>query len=58
MKTVIVQYDDKVKTFKNVTKIQCFLAFDMFENTIKIIQKNKKETIIKQYEINGFEVEE
>nr|DAI90261.1 MAG TPA: hypothetical protein [Caudoviricetes sp.] len=57
MKKVIVQYDDKVRFFNNVTKVQCFLACDMFENTIKIFQ-GKKVTTIKQYEIIGFEVVE
>ena len=57
MNKVIVQYDDKVRYFGNVTKIQCFLACDMFENYIDIYQGEKK-TRIKQYEIHGFEVKE
>lgn len=52
---VIVQLDNVVKYFDDVTKVETFLAFDMFENEIKIYQ-GKKKTVFKQYQINGFEV--
>lgn len=54
---VTVKCDDVIKFFKNVTKVQTFLAFDMFENTIVIYQGRKK-TTFKEYEIIGFEVKE
>ena len=57
MKKVIVQYDNEVKTFNDVTKVKCLFAFDMFENTIKIFQ-SRKVTTINEYEIIGFEVVE
>lgn len=55
MNKVVVQYEDEVKFFDNVTKVQCFLAFDIFENYIEIYQGEKK-TRINHTEINGFEV--
>jgi hypothetical protein len=47
---------EEVEIFENVTKVETFLAFDMFENTIKIFQ-GKKVTKIKQHEIVEFTVE-
>lgn len=56
MKKVIVQYLNETVTFDNVTEINGFLAFDMFENYIGIYQ-GSKQTRIKQYEIISFKVE-
>lgn len=53
---VTVQYMEEVEIFENVTKVETFLAFDMFENEIKIFQ-GKKVTKIKQHEIVDFTVE-
>ena len=52
---VIVQCENVVKYFKNVTKVETFLACDMFENEI-VIYQGKKKTTLKQFEIIGFEV--
>lgn len=57
MKKVVIQCDDVVKYFDNVTKVECFLAFDTFNNEIKIYQNNKV-TTFKQYEINGLEIKD
>lgn len=54
---VIIQLEDAVKYIDNVSKIETILAFDMFDNEIKIRQ-GERETVFKQYEIYGFEVEE
>lgn len=50
MKKVVVQYDDTVKFFENVTKVQCFCNehLDIFQG--------KKKTVLKMGEIKGFEV--
>lgn len=53
---VTVQYMEEVEIFDNVTKVETFLPFDMFENEIKIFQGSDV-TTIKQYEIEGFTVE-
>lgn len=52
---VVVQMDSVVKFFDKVTKVESFLACDMFENTI-VIHQGKKKTTLKQWEIIGFEV--
>lgn len=54
---VTVQCDDVVKFFNDVTKVETFLGFDMFENKI-VIHQGKKKTTLKECKINGFSVEE
>lgn len=54
---VTVQMDDVVKFFENVTKVETFLAFDMFKNKI-VIHQGKKKTTFKQCEVIGYEVKE
>ena len=55
MKKVIIQYDDKVAYFENVTRVQCFCQGDFFEAKI-VIYQSKQKTEIKMCEINGFEI--
>lgn len=55
MNKVIVTYEDREEVFDNVTSVKCFLAFDMFENTIEIMQGDKRTTLL-QYEIVAIEI--
>ena len=55
MKKVVVQYDNHVHTYNNVTKVQCFCALDLFKAYI-VIYENEKKTVIMMCEMNGFEV--
>lgn len=55
--TVTMQMEEEVKCFKDVTKVETFCAFDMFENKI-VIHQGKKKTTFKQYEVIGYEVKE
>ena len=55
MKKVVIQYDNHVNTYYNVTKVQCFCALDLFEAYI-VIYENEKKTVIMICEMNGFEV--
>ena len=48
MKKVVVQYDDKVQFFENVTKIQLFCVEDYFNDHLDIFQGSKK-TVLKLY---------
>lgn len=48
MKKVVVQYDDKVQFYDNVTKVQFFGAEDFFNAHLDIFQGGKK-TILKVY---------
>lgn len=57
MRKVVVQYDEVVKFFKNVTKVQCFCGEDFFCARL-IIYQGENKTTIKMHEINGFEVVE
>lgn len=57
MKKVVVQYDDVVKFYDNVTKVQYFGAGDFFESYFVIFQ-GKEKTVIMLSEINGFEIKE
>lgn len=54
---VIVQCDDVVKFFKNVTKVESFNSLDTFSNKI-VIYQGKKKTTLNEYQIHGFKVEE
>lgn len=55
MKRVVIQYDDKVKFFENVTKVQCFCGLDISESHLDIWQ-GKKKTVIKMFDVIGFEI--
>ena len=57
MKKVVVQFDEQVKFFNNVTKVQCFCAGDFFDAHLDIYEGEKK-TVVELYKINGFEVKE
>ena len=57
MKKVVVQYDDVVKFYDNVTKVQYFGEGDFFESYFVIFQ-GKEKTVIMLSEINGFEIKE
>lgn len=57
MKKVVVQYDDVVKFYDNVTKVQYFGAGDFFESYFVIFQ-GKEKTVIMLSEINGIEIKE
>lgn len=57
MKKVVVQYDDVVKFYDNVTKVQYFGAGDFFESYFVIFQ-GKEKTVIMLSEINGLEIKE
>lgn len=54
---VIVQYDGRKVIYDNVTKVDCSVAFDNFENKMTIFQGEKKK-IIRLYEINSFSFKE
>lgn len=54
---VIVQLEEEMKVFENVTKLEGLCAFDMFKNNI-VIHQGKKKTKIKEWEIIDFEVVE
>ena len=53
--TVTITTDDGIQKFENVTKINMFLAFSAFDNTIEIQQKEKK-TKIEQWKVIDMEV--
>lgn len=55
MKKVVVQCEDVVKFFENVTKVQYFGGLDLLDGYLDIWQGEKK-TIIKQVDMIGFEV--
>lgn len=55
MKEVVVQYDDVVRFYKNVTKVQFFGAGDFFKSYFVIFQ-GKEKTVIMMTEIIGFEI--
>lgn len=55
MKKVIVQYDNTVKFYENVSKVQ-FLCADGALNGKLVIYQGVKKTIIEVCEINGFEI--
>lgn len=57
MKKVVVQYDDVVNFFDNVTKVQFFGAGDFFESYFVIFQGEEK-TVIMMTEIIGLEIKE
>ena len=57
MRKVVIQYDDEVKFFENVTKVQVFCNGDIFQSYLVICQ-GKKKTKIDMLKINGFEVKE
>lgn len=54
MKKVVIQYDEKVKFFSNVTKVR-FYNNGLFDSYMEICQGEKK-TKIETYDILGFEV--
>ena len=57
MKKVVVQYNDVVKFYDNVTKVQYFGAGDFFESYFVIFQ-GKEKTVIMMTEIIGLEIKE
>ncbi len=57
MKKVVVQYDEVVRFYDNVTKIQYFVAGDFFEAYF-VIYQGKEKTVIMLSEINGLEIKE
>lgn len=57
MKKVIVQYNDVVKYYDNVTKVQFFGEGDFFKSYFVILQGIEK-TVIMLTEINGLEIKE
>lgn len=56
MKKLIVQCTNCVRYFNNVTKIECFNAFE-FESYMDVYE-GKSKTRIKMYDIVGFEISE
>lgn len=57
MKKVVVQCDDAVRCYDNVTKVQFFGAGDFFKSYFAIFQ-GKEKTVIMMTEIIGFEIKE
>lgn len=57
MRKVVVQYDNVVRTFDNVSKVQCFCRGDVTEWHLDICQ-GRKVTTLKMCEFNGFEVKD
>ena len=55
MNKLIIQFDDKVEAYENVTKIKCLCAFDVFKNNLEIHQGNKK-TKIKLFDVIDYEI--
>lgn len=57
MKKVIVQHDEVVKSYDNVTKVQFFGAGDFFKAYFVIFQGEEK-TVINMTEIINLEIKE
>lgn len=57
MKKVVVQYDEVVRFYDNVTKVQFFGTGDFFESYFVIFQGEEK-TVIMMAEIIGLEIKE
>ena len=55
MNKVVVQCEEVVKIFENVTKVQYFGGLDLLDGHLDIWQGEKK-TVIKQLDMLGFEV--
>ena len=55
MNKLIIQFDDRLETYENVTKIKCLCAFDVFKNYLEIHQGNKK-TKIKLFDVIDYEI--
>lgn len=57
MKKVVVQYDDVIKFYNNVTKVQFFGGGD-FSKSYFVIFQGKEKTLIMMTEIIGLEIKE
>ena len=57
MKKVVVEYDDVVKVYDNVTKVQYFGSIDFLKSYFVLFQ-GKEKTLIMMTEIIGFEIRE
>ena len=55
MNKMVVQCEEVVKIFENVTKVQYFGGLDLLDGHLDIWQGEKK-TVIKQLDMLGFEV--
>lgn len=56
---VTIQFDNgEIKCIKNVNKVETFLAFNIFDNTVDIYPNGKRKIRIQEYKIRTLTIEE